>query len=39
MSVNLRSLLPALLAGLLSFSAGAAQYACPDLASAAQGNA
>jgi hypothetical protein len=39
MSVNLRSLVPALLAGLISFSAAAAQYACPDLASAAQVNA
>jgi hypothetical protein len=39
MSVNLRSLVPALLAGLISFSAAAAQYGCPDLASAAQVNA
>jgi len=39
MSVNLRSLVPALFAGLISFSAAAAQYACPDLASAAQVNA
>jgi hypothetical protein len=39
MSVNLRLLLPALLAGLVSFSAAATQYACPDLASAAQVNA
>ena len=38
-SVNLRSLVPALLAGLISLSAAAAQYACPDLASAAQVNA
>ena len=37
--MNLRSLVPALLAGLISFSAAAAQYGCPDLASAAQVNA
>lgn len=38
-TVNLRSLVPALLAALISFSATAAQYACPDLASSAQVNA
>jgi len=37
--VNLRLLIPALLAGLISFSAVAAQYACPDMASSAQVNA
>ncbi len=39
MSVKLRLFVPALLAATLSCSAGAAQFACPDLASAAQINA
>ena len=39
MPVNFRLLVPALLAGLISLSATAAQYACPDLAESAQVNA
>lgn len=39
MPVNFRLLVPALLAGLISLSATAAQYACPDLAASAQVNA